>query len=160
MNIREIQPADNREIADIIRDILTKEFIVDPQRTILGDPVLNTMFENYQMPRAVYYVIEENRDVIGGCGVKQLDGSDENICELQRMFLKPKARGKGYAKMLLDLCIYKAKAFRYDEMYLETLSPMTAAIKLYELAGFKRISEPKGNTGHGACDVRMILKLD
>jgi putative acetyltransferase len=159
MTIRYISEADNKPIAEIIRTILTTEFTVDPQRTILGDPVLNTMFENYRFPRAAYYVIEENGEIIGGCGIKQLDGSMENICELQRMFLKPSARGKGYAQMLLKLCIYEAKEFGYDEIYLETLSPMTAAQKLYESVGFKRISGPKGNTGHGACDVQMSLKL-
>ncbi|MES2766244.1 MAG: GNAT family N-acetyltransferase [Bacteroidota bacterium] len=159
MNIRNISKDDNEPIADIIRSILTSEFTVDTEKTILGDPALKTMFENYQVRRAVYYVIEENGEIIGGCGIKQLDGSTENICELQRMFLKPSARGKGYAQTLLKLCIYEAKEFGYDEIYLETLSPMTAAIKLYESVGFKRLSGPKGNTGHGACDVQMSLKL-
>lgn len=159
MQIRNISKADNEPIAHIIRSILTNEFTVDPQRTILGDPALNTMFQNYRIPRAAYYVVEEDGEIIGGCGIKQLDGSTENICELQRMFLKPAARGKGYAQILLELCIAEAKEFGYDEIYLETLSPMNAAIKLYESAGFKRIPGPKGNTGHGACDVQMSLKL-
>ncbi|HYF03123.1 MAG TPA: GNAT family N-acetyltransferase [Patescibacteria group bacterium] len=159
MTIRAIQPEDNPKIAEIISSIMTSEFRADPATTILGDPALHTMYENYQVPRAAYYVFEEDGQIAGGCGIKQLEGSDENICELQRMFLKPSARGKGHGKALIGLCIAKAKEFGYDEIYLETLSQMTTAQKLYESAGFKRISAPKGNTGHGGCDVRMLLKL-
>ena len=75
------------------------------------------------------------------------------------MFILPASRGKGYGKLLIDLCIHKAKEFGYDEIYLETLSQMKKAINLYELTGFKKINGPKGNTGHSGCNVQMIMPL-
>ena len=117
------------------------------------------MFDNYQAPGSVYFIIEENATVVGGCGIKHLDNSDENICELQRMFLLPSSRGKHFGKMLIDLCIQKAKDYKYNSIYLETLSQMTKAISLYEKAGFKKINSPLGNTGHSGCNVYMVLTL-
>ncbi len=158
MQIREITQKDNQIIAEIIRTVM-KEFDADPKTTIIGDPTLDTMFSNYQFPKAIYYIIEENDTVIGGCGIKQLDNTSENICELQRMFLLPASRGKGYGKMLINLCLAKAREFGYDEIYLETLSQMKKAISLYEKAGFKKINAPKGNTGHSGCNVQMLMPL-
>ena len=158
MLIREITKQDNQLIAEIIRSVM-KEFVADPKTTIIGDPTLDTMFANYQSPKSIYYIIEENKIVVGGCGIKQLDNTDENICELQRMFLLPSSRGKGFGKLLIDRCINKGKEFGYDEIYLETLSQMKKAISLYEKAGFKKINAPKGNTGHTGCNVQMLMPL-
>ena len=158
MLIREITLQDNKIIAEIIRTVM-KEFDADPKTTIIGDPTLDTMFNNYQSSKSIYYIIEDNDAVVGGCGIKHLDNTPENICELQRMFILPASRGKGYGKLLIDLCIHKAKEFGYDEIYLETLSQMKKAINLYELTGFKKINGPKGNTGHSGCNVQMIMPL-
>ena len=159
MIIRVIEEKDNKIIASIIRTVMKEFNTADPKTTIIGDPTLDTMFNNYQVPKSIYYIIEENDFVVGGCGIKHLDNSDENICELQRMFLLSSSRGKGYGKVLLDLCINKAKEFGYEEIYLETLSQMIRAISVYEMAGFKMLSGPKGNTGHSGCNVQMAMKL-
>lgn len=159
MTIREITKQDNQIIATIVRSAM-KEFNANPRTTIIGDPTLDTMFENYESPGSIYYIIEDNNIVAGGCGIKHLENTEENICELQRMFLLPSSRGKGYGKLLLDLCIKKAKEFGYEEIYLETLSQMKKAINIYEIAGFKKINNPKGKTGHSGCNVYMALTLE
>jgi putative acetyltransferase len=158
MTIREIKEQDNTIIATIIRTAM-KEFNADPKTTILGDPTLDTMYQNYRSPNSVYYILEENNTVQGGCGIRHLDNSSENICELQRMFLLKTSRGKGYGKILIDLCIKKAREFGYEKIYLETLSEMNRAISVYETAGFRKIEFPLGNTGHGGCNVYMIFEL-
>jgi putative acetyltransferase len=158
MLISEIRKEHNPVIASIIRKVMG-EFDADPQTTILGDPTLDTMYENYQEERSVYFILQDDTKILGGCGIKQLDNSYENICELQRMFLLPEARGKGLGKKLIDLCIQKAKEFQYEKMYLETLSQMKDAISLYEKYNFKRLSKPEGNTGHSGCNLYMTLEL-
>ena len=158
MLIREIKKSDDLVIAGIVRTVMN-EFDANPETTILGDPSLNRMFDNYQAPGSVYFILEDNAVIAGGCGIKQLDNSNENICELQRMFLLPSSRGKHFGKMLIDLCIQKAKDYKYNSIYLETLSQMTKAISLYEKAGFKKINSPLGNTGHSGCNVYMVLTL-
>ncbi len=51
--IKEIEAKDKPEIASIIRGVM-EEFNANPETTNLGDPTLNTIFENYQADRAVY----------------------------------------------------------------------------------------------------------
>ena len=159
MLIREIRPEDDPVIAKIIRKVMS-EFDADPKTTILGDPTLDRMYSNYQSPKSVYFIIEENDVIVGGCGIKHLDNSTENICELQRMFLLPESRGKGFGKSLIDMCIKKAKEFNYDEIYIETLSQMKRAISIYIITGFTELKDTKGNTGHSGCNVYMSMKLN
>lgn len=156
--LRTIQPQDNQPLATVIRTVMT-EFKADPSTTILGDPSLDHMYENYQTAKAAYFVAEDGQQLLGGCGIKALDGSTENICELQRLFLHPAARGRGIGKQLMELCLQKAVEFGYAEIYLETLQDMEAAKALYRQYGFRSICQPKGNTGHGGCDVWMVKSL-
>src|SRR5688572_18261714 len=103
LKIRNIETADNPTIADVVRKAMT-EFNACPKTTVLGDPTLNTMYQNYQISRAAYFVAELDGKVVGGAGIKQLDGGDKSICELQRMFLLKETRGKRIGKALMDLC--------------------------------------------------------
>lgn len=158
IEIRAIEARDNQSLAEVIRFVMT-EFKADPDTTILGDPTLDHMYENYQTAKAAYYVAFSGQQLVGGCGIKALDGSTENICELQRLFLHPAARGKGIGRQLMELCLQKAAEFGYEEIYLETLQDMHAAQALYRQYGFRSVCQPKGNTGHGGCDVWMVKFL-
>ncbi len=158
LQFREILPEDNSAIAAIVKAAMT-EFGANPKTTVLGDPSLNTMYENYRQPRAAFYVALLDGTIVGGSGVKQLDGSAENICELQRMFLTPETRGKGIGKKLMEMCLAKAKEFGYEKVYLESLPQMKAAIALYRNSGFTDIPQPLGDTRHKGCSVWMILQL-
>jgi len=158
MTIRKIEINDNSIIASIVKEVMT-EYKADPKTTVLGDPRLLTMYQNYQDARAEYFVAESENKIVGGAGIKQLDGGDINICELQRMFLLKEARGKGIGKKLMQLCIKSAKKFGYKTIYIESLGGMHEAISLYRSFGFKEIDMPLGATGHGGCDVNMILEI-
>ena len=158
MIIREIQPEDNNQIADVIRQV----FISDdyPKTgTAFADSQLDFMFETYNKPKAIYFVVEENGKIIGGAGVSQLDNSEENICELQKMYFLQEARGKGIGFEMIQKCLQKAKEFGYEKCYLETLPEMLNAQKLYMKVGFEYLCEPLGGTGHTSCPVWMLKSL-
>lgn len=131
MIIRPIQLHDNEQIAHVIRQV----FINDgyPKTgTAFADPQLNYMFEAYDKPKAVYFVVEVEGKIVGGAGVSQLDNTDENICELQKMYFLPEARGKGIGFEMIEKCLQKATEFGYEKCYLETLPEMLNAQKLYK----------------------------
>ncbi|MGL2963230.1 GNAT family N-acetyltransferase [Flavobacterium sp. RSB2_4_14] len=156
--IREIQKEDNQQIAAVIREV----FISDdyPKTgTAFADTQLDFMFEAYDKPRAAYFVIENNGKIIGGAGVSQLENTEENICELQKMYFLKEARGKGLGLQMINKCIEKASEFGYSYCYLETLPEMKVAQSLYTKVGFEYLSSPIGNTGHTTCPVWMIKKL-
>ena len=156
--IREIQKKDNPAIAAIVRDVLM-EMGAPKVGTAYADPYLDSLFEVYTVPKSIYFVIEKDGKIIGGAGVMQLDNSDENICELQKMYLLPEGRGLGLGKFLIDNCIEKAKEFGFESCYIETMTYMEDAQKLYKKVGFYNLDKQIGNTGHSSCQVWMLKKL-
>ena len=158
MLIREIQQKDNESIANVIRAIF-HELNAPKVGTAYADPILDTLYEVYQAPRSVYYVVEHDGKVVGGCGVAPLENGDDSVCELQKMYFAPEIRGTGYAEKIIEKCLEFAKTQSFEICYLETLSFMTTAQKLYQRIGFENICGPMGNTGHSSCEVWMTKKL-
>ena len=158
ITIREIQKQDNVHIAAIVRNVLM-EMGAPKVGTAYADPYLDSLFEVYAVPKSIYFVVENNGKIIGGAGVKQLDNSDENICELQKMYFLPEARGLGLGIKLMNLCLEKATEFGFDGCYIETMTYMEAAQKLYRKSGFEYLEQQIGNTGHNSCEVWMLKKL-
>ncbi len=158
MTIRPIQPEDNLEIAAVIRSVLI-EFNVPKVGTAFADPQLDCIFETYNKPNAVYFVIENNAKIIGGAGIMQLENESRKICELQKMYFLPETRNLGLGQKTIEMCLEKAYEFGFENCYLETMHNMTAAQKLYQKVGFEFLQNPMGNTGHTNCPVWMIKKL-
>ena len=156
--IREIQVEDNSKIAKAIRDILI-EFGVPKVGTAYADTILDTLFEAYSEKNCSYYVIEKNNKIYGGAGIKQLENYNNTVCELQKMYFLPNARGIGLGSKMMELCLKKAKEFGFKQCYLETLPYMEGARKLYRNVGFKDLDSPLGNTGHYSCNLWMIKDL-
>ncbi len=158
MHIREIQQSDNPEVAAVIR----KVFISDdyPKTgTAFEDPQLEFMFETYQQPNSAYFVIEVEGRIVGGAGIGPLQNSDENICELQKMYFLEEVRGKGWGTLMIQKCLEKAIAFGFEKCYLETLPEMLSAQNLYQKVGFNYLETALGSTGHTSCPVWMIKVL-
>jgi putative acetyltransferase len=156
--IREIQLKDNPKIAKVIRKILI-EFGVPKIGTAYADKILDTLFEAYDTEKAIYYVIEKEGEIFGGAGIKQLDNYEGNVCELQKMYFLPDARGIGLGSKMMETCLQKAKEFGFEQCYLETLPYMEDARKLYRKAGFKDLDAPMGDTGHYSCNLWMLKEL-
>ncbi len=156
--IRLIQKKDNPQIAKVIHSVL-EDFNAPKVGTAYADKSLDCMFETYQKPKAAYFVVEENNKIIGGAGVAKLDNYEGNVCELQKMYFLPEARGRGVGAQMMEFCLAKAREFGFEKIYLETMEYMTHAQKLYKQAGFEYIECAIGNTGHYSCPVHMIKKL-
>lgn len=156
--IRELQPKDNQQIAQVIRAVFD-ELGAPKKGTTYEDKALEDLYTEYQKPRAIFYVVEYQNEVVGGGGISQLDNFEGNTCELQKMYFLPVARGRGLGAQMIELCLSKAKEFGFEECYLETMPFMKAAQKLYRKNGFINIDGPKGDTCHYSCDVWMTKKL-
>ncbi len=155
--IREIESKDNKEIENVIRSCLI-EFGANHEGTAWVDPNLGRFSDIYNTEGNKYWVaIDEFGKIVGGVGIGKLDGIEE-VCELQKMYCLPEARGTGISHKLMGIALeYGAKY--YNRCYLETLENMVAAQKFYEKYGFERIYEPLVKTEHFACDVRYIKEL-
>lgn len=155
--IREIQPKDNAAVERIIRSCL-KEFGGDREGTAWCDPDLGRFSEIYHGDGSKYWVAVDETDVpVGGAGIGPLPGA-EGVCELQKMYCLPEARGTGTARQLMALCLDYAQGF-YHTCYLETFSNMLAANRFYAKHGFTRLDAPLVGTGHFSCDVWYARSL-
>ena len=155
--IREIESKDNKDVENVIRTCLI-EFGANHEGTAWADPNLGRFSEIYNTEGNKYWVaIDEKDKIVGGVGIGRLDGIDD-VCELQKMYCLPEARGTGIAHQLIEIAL-KYGAKYYNKCYLETLENMIAAQKFYEKYGFERIYEPLVKTEHFACDVRYVKNL-
>ncbi|WP_396637635.1 GNAT family N-acetyltransferase [Maribacter sp. R77961] len=156
--IREIRKEDNAKVAGVIRKVLV-DLGVPKVGTAYADTALDHMFENYEVPKANYFVVEENGEILGCAGIAQLENYEGNVCELQKMYFLEEARGKGLGAQMMAICLKKAKEYGFEKCYLETMPFMKAAQKLYQKSGFDYIEAPMGNTGHFSCPVWMLKTL-
>ncbi len=158
MEIRKIQPADNLQMAAIVRNVLM-ELGAPKIGSAYADPNLETLYETYNTDRAVYYVLTIENKIVGGAGVSQLENGEECICEFQKMYFLSEARGQGFARKILDLCLQDAIDLGFTKCYLETMPYMQDAQRLYKRAGFYYLDKPMGDTGHTSCQVWMMKDL-
>jgi putative acetyltransferase len=158
MRIRPIEARDNVALATVIRNTLS-EFGTAHPGTVYYDSTTDALFELFQKPQAVYYVVESGGQVMGGGGIYPTEGLPVDTCELVKMYLLPQARGKGIGKLLIEKCIDAAKEKGFKNIYLETMPELKQALKVYEKYGFVYLDKPLGNTGHFGCDLWMLKKL-
>jgi putative acetyltransferase len=156
--IRPILEKDNLSIATVIREVLIAHE-VPKIGTAYADVALDSMFEAYTAPLSSYFIVEIEGKILGGAGIAPLANEADSICELQKMYFLPEARGKGFGFEMMQICLNFAQQAGFKKCYLETMHNMHEAQKLYQKVGFKYISKPLGNTGHHACPVWMLKNL-
>jgi putative acetyltransferase len=158
LHIRPITAADDVSIAHIIRTTLL-EFGAARPGTVYYDESTDRLTEVFSQRGSIYYVAVRDDIILGGAGIYPTAGLGAATCELVKMYLIPQARVLGIGRMLMDRCIDFAVSHGYQQIYLETLPELSQAIRLYEKAGFKRLSAPLGSSGHFGCDIWMLMKL-
>jgi putative acetyltransferase len=145
-------------VAAIIRTVMP-EFGAKGCGFAINDPEVDWMHRAYAAPRSAYFVVEREGVVQGGGGIAPLQGGDPDTCELRKMYFLPALRGLGAGGVLMARCLDAARGFGFRRCYLETLTGMDAAMKLYARSGFRRIDGPLGATGHGGCNTFYLRDL-
>ena len=153
--IRPIEAKDNAAVERVIRTCLI-EFGANHEGTAWADPDLGRFSEIYNTPGNRYWVAEdETGNVVGGTGIGKLT---DTVCELQKMYCLPQARGTGLGGQLMAVALDYARQI-YEQCYLEALDNMTAARRFYAKHGFIPAAQPPVETAHFACEVRLIKTL-
>lgn len=156
--IRKIRKEDEIILGDIIRGCFL-DYSATQEGTVFSDPVIDRLYSEFDNERSCYFVLEEDGVVMGGSGIQQLKGGDNSICELQKMYLKKEARGRGKGRELLEKCLSFAREEGYEKCYLESLPELKDALKMYEKAGFQYIKSRMGDTGYYGCSLYMVKDL-
>jgi len=158
LEIRAIEPADVPALLQIIADSRAEYGIAERGLELL-EPADHALYATYQKQRTLYFVARLGGEVVGGAGLAPLAGADPLTCELQRMYLRADARGRGIGDALLNRCLAAAKQFLYVRCYLETITQMQAALEFYGRHGFRDLQAPIGRTGHEHNDRWLMRPL-
>lgn len=155
---RKIEEKDNAEIASLIRTVF-REFHIDRPGTVYFDPTTDNLYDLFQTSGSVYWIAEENRKIIGGCGIFPTPGLPDGCAELVKFYLDASKRGKGTGWALMEKSFDWAREYGYTQIYLESMPELSKAISLYERAGFSFIPAQMGCSGHFGCTIWMIKDL-
>ena len=128
--IRKREKKDNPAVAKLIRAVFD-ELEIPKVGTAYEDPYLDLMFEEYSKPRSVYFVVEQEDEVVGCAGIAPLANEKETICELQKMYFLPATRGKGIGKEAIQFIQREVPKLSLKLLYLEVEPHNENAQKLY-----------------------------
>lgn len=117
------------------------------------DRELNNLKEKYGLPFGRLYLAYIDNEVAGCIALKRID---KNNCEMKRLYVKEKYRGKKIASKLVDKIIENAKFIGYKYMLLDTLPFLKSAINLYKQKGFYEISAYNDSP----MNTSIFMKLD
>ena len=89
--------------------------------------------KKYTAPEGEVLVAVDGSEVLGMIAYHR---HSESRCEMKRLYVKPSCRGMKLGEKLIAELIQRAKRAGYQEMVLDTLAPLEAAIHLYKKLGF------------------------
>jgi putative acetyltransferase len=121
-----------------------------PDLVVLNDP-RGTIINN----GGFIWLARHDSVIIGSSAlIKEHDG----VFELAKMSVAAPWQGKGISKLLIEVCLVKARELKAKKVELFSNHQLSAALKLYERYGFRYV-EMKDSPFETA-DVKMELIID
>jgi len=129
----------NEEYLSWIADEMQQRYKIDVE-LLLGVSIREFVkkfleeLSSYLPPEGIFYVLQVDNLIIGMGALRKLK---KGVGEIKRMYIKPKYRGNGYGKEMLELLLKKGQEFGFSSIRLDTGKFMAAAQRVYRLAGFQ-----------------------
>jgi len=152
-----IVPAESAAQLDAIRELLLEYwenrklelFVFDFDQELAGLPGA------YAPPDGRLFLAQWENKSAGCVALRKLESG---ICEMKRLYLSPKFRGKGVGKILAEFIINEARKIGYQKMRLDTIQAnMQEAIVLYRQLGFNEIAPYRVNPLPGVIFMELVL---
>ena len=158
MLIRKIEEKDNKKIAEVIRSCFA-DFNAPTKGTVFEDPTTDDLYNVFKKEKSVFYIAEEDGEIVGSCGIYPTENLPDDTAELVKFYLAKDSRGKGVGRALMEIAVESAKQMGYKSIYIESLPEFSKAVSIYEKQGFQHLEKPLGNSGHSGCNIWMIKNL-
>lgn len=97
------------------------------------DEELKDPMKKYTPPEGELLVAMEDDVVIGMVAYHK---HSKKRCEMKRLYVKPQYRHQHVGKLLVENILIHAKQAGFEEMVLDTITPLRSAIHLYHKMGF------------------------
>ena len=91
-------------------------------------------------------------------GTAAIMNEGHGIFELAKMAVAPAFQGRGISKLLIEICIAKAKEIGARKLLLYSNHQLLTALKLYEKYGFRHVEVT--NSPFETADVKMELSFE
>ena len=101
------------------------------------DRELDQLAVSYGPPNGRTFLVREGETV---CGCGAYHRLSDGICEMKRVYVPERFRGKGYGRALCAEIVRSAREEQYKIMRLDTANLLVEAIGLYESVGFRHRS--------------------
>jgi len=110
---------------------------------------------DYAQPEGRLLLATWGTDPAGCVALHKLGGED---CEMKRLYVRPRFRGKGLGRVLAERVVADAKEIGYKRLRLDTVEPvMRDAVALYRKMGFVEIGAYRENPIEGALYMELEL---
>jgi len=110
---------------------------------------------DYSPPQGRLLLAEYDGQLAGCVALHRLDAG---ICEMKRLYLRPRFRGKGLGRTLAERIVAEARQIGYRRMRLDTVEPvMKDAVAMYRKLGFNEIAPYRPNPIAGAMYMELEL---
>ncbi len=101
------------------------------------DELASRDVEEFVPPQGVFLLAVSGTETVGGGGIAPLS---VDAAEVKRMWTSPAHRRRGLARRVLQALEREAQTLGYRVLRLQTGALSTAAVALYETAGYRRIA--------------------
>jgi putative acetyltransferase len=115
-----------------------------------------TRLPGHYAPPGGRLLLAEYEGQLAGCAA--LHEWEPGICEMKRLYLRPRFRGKGLGRVIAEKIIAEARDIGYKRMRLDTIEPiMKDAVEMYRKLGFREIAPYRPNPIAGAMYMELEL---
>jgi putative acetyltransferase len=150
--VRPWTPHDRIAVANIISTVLAEYGLVwDPEGADRDVLEVQTYYLN---TGGDFWVVEHNRNIVATAGYYPINRGVEAV-EIRKMYLLPSVRGQGLGRFLLHQLETAISARHYQQIWIETASVLTEAVKLYERNGYI----PASGVETARCDLVYMKQL-
>ncbi|UCG69622.1 MAG: GNAT family N-acetyltransferase [Thermoplasmata archaeon] len=154
INIRKIESEDDIEI---VRDLILEYGRIRNFDAAMGDykKELAELPGEYSLPHGCLLIAFYDDEPVGCVAIRKIN---DDFCEMKRLYVKPRFRGKKIGKALVLELISEACEIGYKFMRLDNHPWMIEAESLYKSVGFKEIEAYRFNPIEGAKFFELDLR--
>jgi len=132
MKVRTYKAEDSVGVKNLILTILGKEYPFD--QSAYQDSDINDITGTYSGEGNGFFVVEQDRKIVGGVGIKRDDG---NRALVRRFFVDKDYRKRGFGTMLIEKAIEFCRDSKYEVIIFRATDRMAGTMELCKKMGFK-----------------------